>query len=40
MVMFLIISFQCSGVPVKRYGPKTAPNDIVPDIEELLKEEA
>lgn len=25
------------GTPFKRYGPKTAPKDIVPDIEELLK---
>ena len=24
------------GVPVNRYGPKTAPNDILPDIEKLL----
>jgi glutathione peroxidase len=24
------------GNPVKRYGPKTNPNDMVPDIEELL----
>jgi len=28
------------GVPVKRYGPKTAPNEIVGDIEELLNQEA
>ena len=25
------------GAPFKRYGPKTEPKDLVPDIEELLK---
>lgn len=25
-----------NGICVKRYGPKTAPNDIIPDIEKLL----
>lgn len=25
------------GTPFKRYGPKTPPNDMTPDIEELLK---
>ena len=25
------------GTPFKRYSPKTSPNDMVPDIEELLK---
>lgn len=25
------------GKPFKRYGPKTEPKDLVPDIEELLK---
>jgi glutathione peroxidase-family protein len=24
------------GKPIKRYGPKTNPEEIVPDIEELL----
>merc|ERR1712176_1441926 len=29
-----------NGVPYKRYAPNFAPNDIIPDIEKLLAQEA